>query len=179
MKNHFITTTRALLSGLLAMAFAYPLLAMETDALALESDTVIEEITVTGQRTLIALRLQGDEAEDAVYELFNELNTDDAHDVHCAIETRFFSRIKERHCRTGYELDAMEAEARYLRALATGEAMTPPIPANIVMAAELPKFQARMKELVEQNPVLLEAVIKHAKLREELRKRHDKYFDKD
>jgi hypothetical protein len=178
MRDHPAINTNTLLSGLLVAALAFPAFAMETAVPAPESDS-IEEITITGQRSLISLRIEAAKAEDVVYELFNELNTDDAYDVYCTLEARNFSHIKERHCRTGYELEALEAEAQYVSAIVTGQAASAPTPASIIMATELPKFQARMQELVRQNPALLEAVVKHAELREEFEARRAEAFGRD
>ncbi|MES2625465.1 MAG: hypothetical protein V4628_09310 [Pseudomonadota bacterium] len=175
MKNLAMKNTHRLFTALAAAAFSCGMLAME--AVAPQPNVDVEEIVVTGERSLVSLRIEADKAEDVVYELFNELNTEDRYDVHCATETRVLSHIKQRHCRTGFELEAMQAEAQYLLSRAAGNATAAPTPVNIAMNAELPGFQATMKKIVEQNPALLEAVIKHAKLREELRVQREARFN--
>lgn len=172
MLNRTNTLVAVLVAGLVSQSSTLA-------ASAPEPELPIEEITVTGQRTMIALRMQISDAEDHLYELFNELNTDDRYDVHCVQVDRYFSHTKQKQCRVGYERDALKAEADYITATVTGMPAPALIPRSVVIAAELPNYQAKMRELVVQNPDLLDAVIKHAQLVEELDKQQKTYFNEE
>jgi len=62
----------------------------------------IEEITVQGERTFYALRLAIDSAETEVYNLFNELNSNDEFDVTCKEVRYTSSHISRRTCMAAY-----------------------------------------------------------------------------
>jgi hypothetical protein len=61
-------------------------------------DDTIDEITVMGARSLALMRAEVAEAEQAVYDMFNELNDDDDYDIICKKETRIGSQIPRRVC---------------------------------------------------------------------------------
>jgi hypothetical protein len=134
----------------------------------------IEEITVTGQRSLFDLRMKVSEAEDAMYALFNELNTDDKYDVVCKIEIRYFSHIKQKRCLPQYALDALMDAAQ---GMARGQAQG--LPQEAVIARETPVLEAKFQELVGKNPELFDAMAKHYELSEALRLRRKTYFGPD
>jgi hypothetical protein len=46
------------------------------------------------------LRFEIEIAEEAFYERFNEINSDDLFDVHCYMESRYGSRMQERRCQS-------------------------------------------------------------------------------
>ena len=64
--------------------------------------SAIEEITVQGERTIYALRLAIESAETEVYNLFNELNSNDEFDVTCKKVRYTRSRIPRRTCMAAY-----------------------------------------------------------------------------
>lgn len=68
-----------------------------------------EEVIVRG-RTPATLRLQFEIAEDAVYDRFNEINSDDEFDIHCRQETLTGSRIPRRVCEANF-MRAAKADA--------------------------------------------------------------------
>jgi len=72
-------------------------------------ERAIEEITVQGQRTIYALRLEIDSAETVAYNLFNELNSNDEFDVKCKEVRHTSSHISRRTCMAEY---LREEEAR-------------------------------------------------------------------
>ena len=133
----------------------------------------IEEITVTGQRSLLMLRQQVSEAEDVMYGLYNELKTDNKYDIVCIVETRIFSHIKEKTCQPVYARNAMMDEAQNRARGMEG------VPVFAVLAQEYPQLDARFKEVLEKSPELFRAVAKHYELRETWRLRRKTYFGKD
>ncbi len=68
------------------------------DATITESTNPIEEITVRGQQTLGSLRFLLREAEDDMYAMFNDLNSDDDFDITCDKVRRTGSYILDRVC---------------------------------------------------------------------------------
>lgn len=61
-------------------------------------EETIDEITVMGARSLAMMRAEVVEAEDVIYDLFNDLNDDDGYDIICKKETRIGSQIPRRIC---------------------------------------------------------------------------------
>jgi hypothetical protein len=58
---------------------------------------VDDEVIVRG-RSYGELRLQIRLRQDAVFARFNDINSDDAFDIHCTMEVRYESHIRERRC---------------------------------------------------------------------------------
>lgn len=74
----------------------------------------LEEITVFGQRTLGAIRMQVQAARERVYDAFNALNSNDEFNIRCFNAPRTGTRIPERVCRPSYAEDATARAAREL-----------------------------------------------------------------
>lgn len=165
------------LAGLLVASFATRVLAME--AAPGSQGQAIEEITVTGQRSLLMLRQQVSEAEDVMYGLYNELNKDDQYDIVCTLDTRVFSHIKEKTCLPVYAREALMEEAQNQARGMQGQSASGAPPLQAVLSYEYPRLDARFKEMVEQNPELFDAVAKHYELRETWRLRRKTYFGND
>ncbi|MEY4641280.1 MAG: hypothetical protein RLZZ227_1274 [Pseudomonadota bacterium] len=160
------------LSLLLVTLYTGVGLAMEAPASGADGQP-IEEITVTGQRSMFELRLQVQDAEDAMFALFNEINTDDQYDVICTVETRVFSHVKERVCLPVYARDAQLDEAQNM---VRG---TPAIPLQATLSYSTPRFTAKFQELVGSNAELFSAVARHYELKELWRLRRQTHFGKD
>ncbi len=69
----------------------------------------IEEIVVYGSKSLLQFRLDLYKAEEAVFDLFNSLNSDDEFDIHCHKEMFIGSRLQRRVCKPNY-VDLLTAE---------------------------------------------------------------------
>ncbi len=81
---------------------------------------MIDEITVIGQRSLGALRLEVQMARERVYDLFNSLNDNDEFNIHCRNESSTGTRILQRVCRPQFADNAMnDATREFLDALFT------------------------------------------------------------
>lgn len=63
---------------------------------AASATTAPDEIIVLGR--INELRRELERAEEAFYERFNEINSDDRFDIHCRMETRIDSHIPDRVC---------------------------------------------------------------------------------
>ena len=63
-----------------------------------QSARSIEEITVTGERSLLSMKNALERAEEDVYRAFNALNSSDDFDIYCITETKTTSHIVQRAC---------------------------------------------------------------------------------
>ena len=174
-KNPKMKSNVVHLTGLLAALCITQVMAMEAAAPVSEDQRQeIEEITVTGQRTLMSPRLEASEAEDVMFGLYNELNTDEKYDIVCRADTRIFSHIREKSCRPEYAWTAMMDEAQNR---ARGEEQG--VPVAIVLADQYPRLNAKFQEMLQKSPELFSAFAKHYELKEQLRLRRKTYFGKD
>ena len=88
-----------------------------TEAASSESEDVTEEIVVIGQSPA-RLRVQIELAEEAVYDRFNAINSDDEFDIHCRREVLTGTRIPQRVCQANFWRNAQsDAAAETVRAL--------------------------------------------------------------
>jgi hypothetical protein len=86
-----VSTTAAVL--LFALAPLGTCMSAPAQQVEPEPAETIEEIVVYGNKSLVQLRLELYKAEDAVFDLFNSLNSDDEFDVHCYKEAPIGSHI--------------------------------------------------------------------------------------
>ena len=99
----------------------------DTDLKSQDVQTTIdlEEITVVGERSFFAIRFQIREAEDGLYAMFNELNSNDDFDIECKVIRSTKSHIPRRRCEPMFLTKARQANSTmslmFLRdALTTG-----------------------------------------------------------
>lgn len=106
--------------GAAAEASAASSAAVPGSAISSAADTPprqeLGEVVVRGTR-LWQMRAAILEAEQRFYARYNELNTRDEFDVHCASEAPLGTRLKQRVCRVAFIRDA---QADYAQALFTG-----------------------------------------------------------
>lgn len=69
-----------------------------TTAAAPPTGREIEQITVTGERTLLSMKNALERAEEDMYRAFNSLNSNDDFDIFCVTETKTTSHIVQRGC---------------------------------------------------------------------------------
>ena len=77
------------------------------------SQRPIEEIQVTGERTLLTMRNEIIREEENLYRIFNELNSHDRFDIKCKVERRTWSYILARNCYPKFFTDLRMAENRF------------------------------------------------------------------
>jgi hypothetical protein len=99
-----------------ACLFTRPLCAQATDPAAnrISGDNALnqtDEVIVRGRR-LSDFRFEVEAARVRVYDLFNELNSDDAFDVHCRVETSTGTRMRQHVCRAQFKDDIANAVAK-------------------------------------------------------------------
>lgn len=118
----------------------------------------IDEIVVFGDKSLVRLRQELYRAEEAAFDLFNLLNSDDEYDIHCYYETPIGSHIKQRVCKPNYARKlAAAATAKWLvsRQAGAGQAYRDALPQIQQKDALL---RAEMEELVVRQPELQKAL---------------------
>ena len=148
---------------------------------ALQPPADIEEVIVRGGKTLSQWRLEVDQAQDALLQLFNELNEGVDNDVQCRKEIPTGSRIPLRVCRSHAEqrAEAKGADA-FLDALffGSGRGGGPQVLSEVGMGQALgnavrearraeDQFQAEWGRILGTNPQLRHAAAEYAKLKEE------------
>jgi hypothetical protein len=75
------------------------------------SAEAVDEVIVRGQR-LSDFRIALEAARIRVYDVFNDLNSDDAFDVHCQVEASTGTRTRQHVCRPQFKDDISNAAAR-------------------------------------------------------------------
>jgi len=126
---------------------------------AAEPNNAIEQIDITGERPLMQLQLELQQAEAAVFELYNQLNSTNDFDVSCGRQTP-----------TGSRIPIWECEARYLkraRGYNVQEAMDPMLRRQLLSEGEihaqmLPRtkqLNAEIIALAKVNPQLAQALL--------------------
>lgn len=134
----------------------------------------LDEVVVHGTK-LDEIMQEMVQAEDRFFARYNELNTNDDFDMHCAQEARVGTAIRRRACRAVYMNKAFEvegqnhAEAMKEMTQEPPRPWRPPLPATITIEARRKDYQQNMRDVVRRNPEL----IKMLRERYELGKRYE------
>jgi len=146
-----------------------------------EPAVTLEQITVVGQRTFFSLRAQIEDAKEALYSSYNDLNLDDELDVNCRNSDWTGTHIQEQVCWPVFFENAVSENSQdYLRGIAVLEPVAhlqsqyqqrfEELRANIVkVATENPQvegalvdlgtleaaYEKKREECMEQTPFLL------------------------
>lgn len=144
---------------------------------AAESD--ITEVQVTGRKLFSTLEHQIRKADEVLYGIFNELNDDDYYDVHCGWESRPNTNIKYWECRPEFLRQATRAEALAFHNQVTGFSGGHAPPPQAVISYEYPRLAEKMREVLQESPELLDAVVKSYELRQELEEMRTDYWKDD
>ncbi|TAJ93339.1 MAG: hypothetical protein EPO31_03815 [Gammaproteobacteria bacterium] len=136
-------------------------------------DEILEEIVVIGERSTYSLRQMIIRAEDRIYDLFNTLNDDKYYDIYCYMEAPINSHIKRRACRPRFVDLATADEAR---SFMDG---TPGVDIHARIAQDNAILRRKIAVIMKENPEFLDAVIKYAELKSEVRKEINHRFGKD
>ena len=137
-----------------------------------------EEIVVTGERATMQLRLQMFEAEKSAYELFNRFNDERRFDISCAIQERTGSRFERQVCQPEFALQAERAHAQdYYETIpsldrpSNGNLVPTRPPMEFEISRQMSAFRRRMREVAEQEPEFLEAIVRYTQLQQQYRER--------
>jgi hypothetical protein len=118
------------------------------------ADTIpLDEIIVNGRRDKPSqLRVELAKAEDAVYEAFNEANTEPEYATHCHVEVMTEGRSHVHICKPQFVDTANEDQAR---AIVNGY---PYRPAEMVIGLKMPEYRKQIRDLAQRNPRLRKAL---------------------
>lgn len=163
-------------SLLLSLLFA-PLAQVASAAAAPATEESLDEVVVNGAK-LNELLQEMVKVENKFFKRYNELNTNDDFDTHCAMETRAGTAIRRRYCHVGYQEKALQVEGQdYALFLinnfsfdqgSTGGTTyklnnepptlvgAPPVAASVTIEARRKDYQQNVREVVAQHPELLE-----------------------
>ena len=157
----FLLATLALAGGP-----SIAVLAAETSAVApadLSEIRDLEEIVVTGDRTLSAAREAIVEAEDRFYNRYNELNTDDKFDIKCRMQEQG-SKFRVRVCIPRYVEEGTHAEAMKLLMPSSVGGAVMLASSETVGASLRAELKKRTLDLVRKDPELMRALLERARL---------------
>jgi hypothetical protein len=152
------------------------LAAQQEDSATAEAGEEPEEVIVTGQRVRFALRLQMEDAERAVYNLFNEFNDEPRFEISCELHAITGTTLKTQVCQTEFERRALSQEGQdYLAAyrafidvVAAGgdpanQNYSPPTmsaPSALIIAPQQGELQSKMREIAETHPEFVDALVR-------------------
>ena len=127
-----------------------------------EPSEPIEEVIVRGHKSIIDLKHEMYRAEDALYGLYNSLNTDDDFDTRCYEEAPTGSKIPRRVCRANFYGKLLaELTQRRMR----GEPITNPV-------FEIRRMNERrladMTEKALEHSELLKAIVRYSETKQTL-----------
>jgi hypothetical protein len=148
--------------------------------------STLDEVVVTGERSLSAARMAIIEAEDRFYARWNSLNDDRRFDIHCREETPrdHHSRITRRICEPGFvdQAEQVTAERAMLEMQGgmSGDGRTVQVgstaPQMMLMRQELRK---RTLAMLEKDPELARALVERARLAQHFDElRREKFKDR-
>jgi hypothetical protein len=158
---------------LASLSVASTSIAMEAPAAQLPNadvtvSTPIEEIEVTGQRTVYSLVYAIEQAEVQMFSLFNELNSSDDFDVTCGHITYTGTRIASWVCDSGFLKKERELDMQRLRMRAGFEQPRTEAQLRFDTESKARRLNAEMKALALQHPELARRMLDLAAKQEAL-----------
>lgn len=134
-----------------------------------------EEILITGERPLQQLRTQMWNAEKQAYDIFNKFNNESRFNITCQMHQPTGTRIERQICRPNFVAEATAAHGQAFlenyRALldpgtTTGSNSALQIPQAAAIASQQRKYQEKMRQVAEEHPEFLNAIIQYSELRQ-------------
>ena len=159
------------------------------------SQRPIEEIQVTGERTLLTMRNEIIREEENLYRIFNELNSHDRFDIKCKVERRTWSYILARNCYPKFFTDLRRAENSFalseLRQAFSDDGVDPAL-FNMGMgkikndrqirelaAGDYQALSEEMLRIASENPDYLNILMKVADLKADYQAAREERFGSD
>ena len=159
------------------------------------SQRPIEEIQVTGERSLLTMRNEIIREEENLYRIFNELNSHDRFDIKCKVERRTWSYILARNCYPKFFTDLRRAENSFglseLRQAFSADGVDPAL-FNMGMgkikndrqirelaAGDYQALSEEMLRIASENPDYLNILMKVADLKADYQAAHEERFGSD
>lgn len=166
------------------MAFLTVFVFFSTHSMAAQPSAANSESSATGQRLFVTLRAQINTAEDKVYSLYNELNSDDEFDIQCRMVAELGSKLKKKECNPNFLYEATaNTAAEFFGTSRAAEAATgisgfssSSNSVSSVLHTKNPILKENLLNLARENPELGQAIIKHYDLNVELQESLDSYY---
>ena len=159
------------------------------------SQRPIEEIQVTGERTLLTMRNEIIREEENLYRIFNELNSHDRFDITCKEERRVFSNIPARNCLprffTDLRMDTNRFALSELRQAFSPDGVDPALfelglsriendrQIRELAAGDYQALSEEMLRIASENPEYLNILMKVADLKANYQAAHEERFGSD
>jgi len=134
----------------------------------LAAGLTVEEVVVYGERSLHSLRQEVYDAEEAFYNTYNAVNTNDEFDISCDTRKRLGSRMLFRVCEARFVKDLNEDLAQ---AMVRGDPL-PPI--NPIMMAKGRLLLADMQTIAREHPAVLQSLMQLADIRKKFDAEHER-----
>ena len=155
----------------------------------------IEEIQVTGERTLLTMRNEIIREEENLYRIFNELNTHDRFDITCKEERRVYSHIPARNCYPKFFTDLRMDTTRFAVGELRQAFSDDGVDAGLVglglsriesdrelrekSAGDYQALSEEMLRIASENPEYLNILMKVADLKADYQAAHEERFGSD
>jgi len=121
----------------------------------------IDEIVVTGKKTLRQIRKEIRNLDLQIYSMFNELNTDDDYDIVCRKMARIGSKIVRNNCKAKLYWDSMSELAEE----SDGGLLMPQPVSDPQRHTAI--FRAKLADLADKNAALRQALVQRRLLADE------------
>ena len=126
------------------------------------------EITVNAPESLTHLRREIDQAEEVMFNLFNELNTDNKYDIKCRYIRRWQSKIREQVCAPVFYMNSQEEEAELALKNMGFVGISVENPGNTSVERDYRILQEKMETIIVEHPEFQEVVDQYNGLLENL-----------
>lgn len=159
--------------------FSIASLMLVGSSIASAAEPLPEEVEIIGQRQLFMLEEQLLEAEDAVYALYNELNTDDLYDISCVWEKPLGTNMRHRVCRPGFIDRAERSRGQEFMSGITGMGFTTGTSVELDHERHNPILKRKLEEAVENSPELADLMMHHQELKSALDERKSGFLGRE
>lgn len=134
----------------------------------LAAGITLEEVIVYGDRTLNSLRLEVYRAEEAFYDAFNAVNSNDEFDISCKRRAQTGSRMVRRVCEARFVSDL---NADFAQAWLRGEPL-PPINPMLMYKGNL--LVEEIKAVAREDPLVQQSLIRLAETQQRFDEEHER-----
>lgn len=167
---------------MLPLLFILPASASQAALPDTPSRALPEEVVITGAGDLVQLRMQMIEAEKRAYDVFNRFNDEKRFQISCSTSQPTGTRFNHEICAPEFQIEAtsnhaamvLESFSKMREGLASGiplhpgpleNFVAPVVPMEAVIAAQQGAYQRKLREVAEQHPEFLNALIEYTQLR--------------
>jgi hypothetical protein len=135
-----------------------------------------EEIIITGEKILLD-RIWA--AEKKAYDVFNTFNDEKRFEINCSKHSPTGTLFNNQLCLPAFQLDALQGQAQDYResllnfiappgggGMPDASVVPTHVPSEVKIASQMPAYKRKLKEVAEQHPEFLEALIEYNELKQ-------------